>query len=70
MNIVGPDDTFKIIGLGFGGYLAQYFLSSCPILFPLFKGVMLVNSTPYCTPKYKEVFKSLLSLYSVEDPVT
>ena len=44
LKIIGKNDTFKIVGFGFGGFLATSFLSSCPALFPLFKGVALINS--------------------------
>lgn len=58
------------MGFGFGGFLGVSFLSNCPSLFPLVSGVALVNTAFSLTPKYKEVFESLLELYSMEDKTT
>jgi hypothetical protein len=30
LNIFQAGDTFKIVGMGYGGYLAQSFMSLCP----------------------------------------
>ena len=44
MNIISKQDTFKIVGFGFGGFLATSFLSACPSYYPLVKGIALINS--------------------------
>jgi pimeloyl-ACP methyl ester carboxylesterase len=70
LNIVQQGETFKLVGLGYGGYLVQSYLALSPEIQSIVKGVMLVNSSSYCTKKYREIYSSLLQLYSVEDPVT
>ena len=67
LNVIGKKDSFKVIGFGYGGYLATSFLSACPALFPIVKGVALVNTAFELTEKTKNAFESLLELYSVED---
>jgi len=70
LNITGKSDTFKFIGLGYGGFLTTAFLSSCTAFFSLVKGVTLVNSSYTLNHKYREVLSSLVELYSVSDPTT
>ena len=56
LNIIGKEDSIQLIGIGYGGYLVQSYLSACPSTHSLIKGAMIVNSSPYCTKKYKEIF--------------
>jgi hypothetical protein len=70
LNVIAKSDTFKFIGLGYGGFLTTAFLSSCTAFFSLVKGVILVNSSYSLTHKYREVLSSLFGLYSVSDPTT
>ncbi len=70
LGIVQEGDPYKLIGMGYGGYLVQSYMSLCPEVHSLVNGIMLVNSSPYCTKKSREIYTSLLQLYSVEDPVT
>jgi alpha-beta hydrolase superfamily lysophospholipase len=56
LNIFGKKDTLKVMGFGYGGYLATCFLSSCKALFPMLRGVCLVNSAFALTEKTKSIF--------------
>jgi hypothetical protein len=60
LNIIGVGDTIKAIGMGYGGFLLQSYMSFCPSTFLLIQQILLFNSSPYCTNKYREVFTSLL----------
>jgi pimeloyl-ACP methyl ester carboxylesterase len=53
LNIITTEDSIKLIGMGYGGYLAQSFMSLCPETFSLIKGVLFVNTSPYCSKKYR-----------------
>jgi hypothetical protein len=70
LNIIGPKDTLKLIGFGYGGYMLSTFLSSCRSLFPIVKGVMLVNSAFGLTERLKSIYQSLLEVFSIEDKTT
>lgn len=65
LNIIASGDSIKIVGMGYGGFLAQSYLALCPEMASMVQQVMLVNSPPYLTKKYKEVFTSLKDLFSV-----
>jgi len=67
---MGAKDTLKLIGFGFGGYLVSTFLSSCRALFPMVKGVMLVNSAFELTERIRSIYESLLEVFEVEDQTT
>jgi pimeloyl-ACP methyl ester carboxylesterase len=60
LNIVQTGESFKLIGMGYGGYLVQSYMALCPEIHSIIKGVMLVNSSPYCTKKSREIYSSLL----------
>ena len=63
LSIMGKEDTIQFVGLGYGGYLLQSYLSACPSTYNVVKSAMIVNSSPYCTKKYREIFDSLINLY-------
>ena len=65
LNIIASGDSVKIIGMGYGGFLAQSYLALCPEMASLVQQMLLVNSSPYLTKKCKEVFTSLKELFSV-----
>lgn len=70
LSIIAPNDKLKFIGFGYGGYLLSSFLAANPALNPITTGVLLINTAPYCTTKYKSIFTSLSELYVLEDKPT
>ena len=69
MGIIGKEDSLKFIGLGVGGFITANYLSTCLTVQSLVEGVMMVNAPYHLTPKLKEMFNSLIELFSVEDSI-
>jgi hypothetical protein len=70
LNIMGKQDRIKLIGFGYGGYLAASFISSSFMISAMVSAVILVNTPWTITKKYKEIYTSLLEVYSVEERTT